>query len=437
MLRRLISSLLLLVLVCAMPAAADWPQWRGPDLDGTSDAENLPLTWNRDTNVAWKLPLPARGAATPIVAGDRVFLAVSHEPDAGGALELWAVGLAKGDVLWKRPLGAGNELKYKQHMASPSPVTDGKTVWTMTGTGVLAAFTVDGRELWRRNLQDDYGRFGLNWGYAASPLLWGGDLFVPVLHGMLTDAPSYLLRVDGATGKTKWRVERPTDALMESPDAYTTPMPLRRGDRTEIVLLGGDVLTGHDPATGKELWRVGGINPGKDRSFRLVASPLVVGDHIVVTGKRGPLMVWKVPATGPPTLAWKTSKGPDVPSPVSDGKLLYALDDQGILTVYELATGTSVYGPERLATGTYSASPLLTSDRLYATSETGTTTVIKTGRTFEKLAENPLGGYVLASPVGLDGRMLVRSDEALWLISPRTLGAKTGNSLISVLPSTD
>ena len=146
-------------------------------------------------------------------------------------------------------------------MSSPSPVTDGRHVWVMTGTGILKAFDFGGKELWARDIQKDYGRFGFNWGYASSPLLHEDALFVQVLHGMKTDDPSYLLRIDKATGKTLWRVERPTKAIRESPDSYTTPALLRYGSTTEIVLTGGDVVTGHDPATGKELWRADGLNP--------------------------------------------------------------------------------------------------------------------------------------------------------------------------------
>ena len=129
-----------------------------------------------------------------------------------------------------------------------------------------------------RDIQKEYGRFGLQWGYGSSPLLHEDALYVQVLHGMHTDDPSYLLRIDKATGKTVWRVERPTQARFESPDAYTTPALLRYGGTTEIVMTGGDVVTGHDPATGRELWRADGLNPSNDGSYRIVASPVCHGD---------------------------------------------------------------------------------------------------------------------------------------------------------------
>ncbi len=413
---------ILAFLLPATVAAGDWPQWRGPEMDGKSSEKNLPASWGPDENVAWKLALPARGAATPIVSGERIFLSVSRDPEESDELSLWAVDRSSGEVLWKRPLGGGNVLKYKQHMSTPSPVTDGETVWVMTGTGVLKAFDFDGLELWGRDIQADYGTFGLKWGYASSPRLHGDSLFVPVLHGMETDDPSYLLRIDKKTGKTLWRTERVTDAVFESPDSYMTPAILTTGKQIEVILTGGDVVTGHDAETGEELWRAGGLNPKASKSQRLVASP-IVGDGLVYAfGKRGPILAFRTGGRGDVTtshLAWSLERGTDVPTPIVDGKYLYVVNDKGIMSCYEAATGTLVYGPERLHTGTYSASPVLADGKIYATSERGITSVVKAGPKFEVLAENDLGGYTLASPAISDGQIFLRTAEYLFAIGER------------------
>src|SRR5204863_9204859 len=186
----------------------------------------------------------------------------------------------------------------KQNMSTPSPVADGTGVWVMTGTGILKAFDFEGHERWQRDIQKDYGRFGLNWGYGSSPLLHEDSLYVQVLHGMHTDDPSYLLRIDKATGKTVWRVERPTNARMESPDSYTTPALLRYGNATEIVLTGGDVVTGHDPATGREVWRADGLNPANNPANRIVASPTVFGEMIYAPGRDRPLLALRAGGRG-------------------------------------------------------------------------------------------------------------------------------------------
>jgi outer membrane protein assembly factor BamB len=194
-------------------------------------------------NVAWKLALPAYSGSTPIIWGNTIFLNVATAANTG-ELELWAIDRTKQAVSWKRPLADSNHMERKQNMSSPSPVTDGKLVWVMTGVGALKAFDFAGKEVWSRNIQTDYGRFGLNWGYASSPLLKNNALYVQVLHGMKTDDPSYVLKIDAATGKTLWHVERPTEALAESPDSYTTPAWFDGGSRPELIITGGDVISG-------------------------------------------------------------------------------------------------------------------------------------------------------------------------------------------------
>ncbi len=179
----------------------------------------------------------------PILWEETIFLNVAE----AGDLHLWALDRKDGSLKWKKFLSGGDHRERKQNMSSPSPLTDGKTVWVMTGTGILKAFDFAGKELWSRDIQKDYGKFGLNWGYASSPLLHEGSLYVQVLHGMKTDDPSYLLRIDAANGKTLWRVERPTDAIRESPDSYTTPALLEYDGKKEIVVTGGDVVTGTRP----------------------------------------------------------------------------------------------------------------------------------------------------------------------------------------------
>ena len=181
-------------------------------MDGVSKETGLPTTWSPTSNVAWKLPLPAFSGSTPIIWNDTVFLNVATER-ATGQIELWAVDRNKQAVSWKRPLAGENRIGNKQNMSSPSPVTDGKHVWVITGTGVLKGFTFDGKELWTRELQKDYGKFGIQFGYASSPLLHGDALYLQVLHGFHTDDPSYVLKIDTMSGKTVWRVERPTNAL--------------------------------------------------------------------------------------------------------------------------------------------------------------------------------------------------------------------------------
>jgi outer membrane protein assembly factor BamB len=398
--------------------AENWPQWRGPQLNGVSRETNVPYTWGRDKNITWKLALPSWSGATPIVWENHIFLNVAD----GENLHLWAIDRGKGTKLWDRPLGGGNHKERKQNMSSPSPVTDGKRVWVMTGTGSLKSFDFAGKEMWARDIQADYGRFGLNWGYASSPLLHEGALYVQVLHGMKTDDPSYVMKIDGASGKTLWKVDRPTKAITESPDSYTTPALLRHGNATEIVITGGDVVTGHDPATGKELWRMDGLNPTNNPYNRIVASPFVHGGLIYAPTRERPLLAIKPGGRGDITAthkAWSTDVGPDVPSPVTDGTYFYIVRDNGVMWCLDAKTGKAIYGPERLKPGTYSSSPVLADGKLFLSNEDGLTAVVKAGPTFEVLAENALEDYILSSPAISDGQVFIRTAGFLWAIGTR------------------
>ena len=417
---RCAQLLVVLILLATAIHAENWPQWRGPNLNGWSAEKNLPVRWSADENIVWKLALPGWSGSTPIVWRNLVFLNVAD----GDNLSLWCVDRKKGDVVWKKPLGAGNVKMRKQNMSSPSPVTDGKSVFVMTGTGILKGFDFNGKELWARDIQKDYGEFGLNWGYASSPLLLDDSLYVQVLHGMKTDDPSYLLRIDKKTGKTLWKVDRSTAAIRESPDSYTTPGLLRYGNNVEIVITGGDCVTGHDPATGKELWRANGLNPDNNPSYRIVASPVIFNDIVYAPTRVRPLLALKAGGRGDITAShviWSTINGPDVPTPVTDGKYFYVVNDRGIIWCLDAKTGQEIYGQQRIRPGTYSSSPVLADDKLYVTNEDGLTTVVKAGPKFEVLAENALNDYCLSSPAISEGQLFIRTAQQLFCIgNPQT-----------------
>jgi outer membrane protein assembly factor BamB len=399
-----------------VPAALadNWPHWRGPQFNGVSQETNLPSKWSHTENITWKLAMPAWSGSTPIIWGEHIFLNVADS----GSLFLWWVDRNQGSVLWKKHLSDGDEKRRKQNMSSPSPVTDGKTVWVMTGTGILKAFDFSGKELWARDIQKDYGRFGLNHGYASSPLLWEGALYVQVLHGMLTDDPSYILKIDTRTGKTLWRVERPTDAIRESPDSYTTPAVLLQGGATQLVITGGDYVTGHDPASGKELWRAGGMNPDNNPMNRIISSPVVFDGFVYVPTRRRPLQAFRL-GGGKPERVWAFDNGPDVPSPVTDGAYLYSFDDRGIVSCLDAKSGKTVWGPERIRSATYSSSPVLADGKLYMSNEDGLTTVLRAGAKFEVIAENQLQGYTLSSPAISDGQIFLRTADWLYCVGQR------------------
>jgi outer membrane protein assembly factor BamB len=284
---------------------------------------------------------------------------------------------------------------------------------------------MSGNRVWQHHLQREYGRFGLNWGYASSPLLYQGKLIIQVLHGNNTDDPSYIVAFDAATGKALWHQERPTDAVAESPDAYTTPTLLEYQGTTQIVISGGDYVTAHDPKTGTEIWRAGGLNPQKRGNYRIIASPLAVDGLIYAPTRKTPLLALRAGGAGDVTtthLAWKWEGlgAPDVPSPVCDGKYFYMVEDNGRVTCLDAKTGQLIWGPERTAQGIVSASPLLADGKLYVTNESGITTVLAAGPEYKVLATNELDDtYTLASPVASGSRLFVRTGTHLYCVGKR------------------
>ena len=418
--RKPLIALLAVVLLRPLPLAAEnWPQWRGPLLNGVSRDTGLPVRWSKNGGLAWKLALPAWSGSTPIIWGDRIFLNVAEGP----GVFLWCIDRTNGSVRWKRQLSGGNRQIRKQNMSSPSPVTDGDRVWVMTGTGILKAFDFDGNERWVRDIQRDYGPFGQLYGYGSSPLLFEDSLYVQVLHGSHTDAPSYLLRIRKSDGQTIWRVERRTSAEQESPDAYTTPTLARHGGMTEVVVSGADVVTGHDPSSGAELWRAEGLNPNHEGIYRIIASAVVHDDVIYVPSRERPMLALKAGGRGDVSrthLLWKFMSGPDVPMPVTDGTYLYVINDRGIMWCLDAKTGAAVYERQRLRPATYTGSPVLADGKIYITDEDGVTSVVQAGPKFAVLAENDFGEYVLSSPAVSDGQIFIRTDKALYAIGERT-----------------
>lgn len=431
--------------------AANWPQWRGPYGTGIGDAIDLPTTWGPNENILWKTELPSWSGSSPIVLADRVFVvspsrhkeagdekqdlgseqhrergrgrsrAASSDP-GGPEILIFCISRIDGSVFWQRRLDSGNQLRLKHNSTSPSPVTDGNAVWSTTGNGVIVALDMDGDEIWRLDLQKKFGKFGMGFGYASSPLLHEGKLFYQVLHGRHTDDPSYIVSIDAPTGQILWKRDRPTDARNESPDAYTTPALLTHEGKDQIVISGADYVTGHDPRTGEECWRSAGLNPRKAANYRIVPSPIVVGGMIYAPTRKIPLLALRPGGTGDIThshLVWKWDQdgAPDVPTPVCDGKYFYMADDQGHVTCLDAKKGTVIWGPKETGIGSVSASPLLVDDQLYVVGESGETAVVQVGPAFKVIAKNTLdGGYTLSSPAAAGKHLFIRTARYLYCI---------------------
>ena len=414
--------------------AADWPQWRGPSLNGSSPDTGFLEKWSASEGVRWRTPLPGFSGATPVVVGDKVFVS---SPNAEKELMLMCFHRRDGKVLWQKVLSTGDMTKGRTapNMASPSPVTDGKSVYALYGTGDLSALDLDGNTLWKRSLAQDFGRFSLMWLYGSSPLLHEGKLYIQVLqrdpvpadytHALdgKTERESFVLCLDAASGRTLWRVVRPTDAGKESMESYGTPIPLEAGGRKELLILGGDYLTAHSMDSGAELWRAGGFNPKKGEWMRIVSSPVVSGDLAIAAGpKRQPVIAVRSGGRGDVTdshTAWKFEEfPPDVCTPVLYAGRLYVLDgDKQMLTALDPKSGQKHWQTSLGVRENFKASPTAADGRIFCVSERGTLVSVDAGSGQVQQSVEMGGGSPTRSSVVLSGGdIILRTAEELICI---------------------
>ncbi len=410
----------------ASVSAENWPQWRGPFLNGSTTEKNLPSTWSKTENVLWTTRLPGPSHATPIVWDDSVFVS---SPDEDGNLLLLCVNRADGKIRWKQIAGVGDRTKGRNNMASPSPVTDGKTVWTMYGTGDLAAYDFSGKKVWSRQLSQEYGRFSIQWLYGSSPLLYKNRLYVQVLQrcdeGDST-RDSFILCLDPATGKNIWRHVRPTDARAESQEAYSTPMPSECPGGTEIVAVGGDYVTGNDAKTGDELWRGGGLrNFQHIGDARLVPTPLLADGLIIVSGpKRNPMLAFHDCGQGDITsngLAWTYKQYPtDCVTPLFYQGKLFELDgDKQMMVCMDPKTGAVFWEKPMGNREIYRASPTGADGKIYCLGENATA-VVMSASDGQILSTIPMDeGQCHATIAAAQGCLFVRTAQNLYCIGKK------------------
>jgi outer membrane protein assembly factor BamB len=415
--------------------AQDWPAFRGANATGVADGKPTPVKWNVATgeNVLWKTPVAGVAVSSPIVWGNRVFVstAVSSDSNAGirtgqyGDVEpvddkskhtwrLVALDKRSGNVLWDRVAHEGIP-KTKRHpkssQASATPVTDGRRVIVSFGSEGLYAYDFDGKLLWKRDLgvlnagwfyDPDY-----EWGLGSSPIIYRN--LVIVQCDIQKD--SFIAAFDVATGSPVWRTPREEIPSWSTPAIHEAP-----GGRAELVTQATGFTRGYDPATGTELWRLGG------NSEIAIPTPIIAPGLIIVTnGYRGvqPIYAIKPGASGDITLrgeettnsaiAWSLKRGgPYIPTPVLYRDQLYVGQNNGVVASYDAKTGQRVY-QERLGPGgSYSASPVAGDGKVYFTSEDGDVFVVKAGPTYELLSTNPVGEILMATPAISDGVLFFR-----------------------------
>lgn len=393
--------------------AENWPNWRGPNGNGVAPQGTYPVKWTETENVKWKIDLPGFGSSTPAVWNDRIFLT---SPDKDENV-VYCFGM-NGKKLWETSLGKQRPGKHKMGSPSnPSPVTDGEHVWVYFKSGDFGCLDFGGNIVWKTNLQSKFGDDTLWWDLGTSPVLTDKHVVIACMQ----DGPSYLAAFGKTDGKLAWKVDRMFDVPKENDQSYTTPIVTRQDGRQILIVLGADHVTGHDAANGKELWRVGGLNPDNAGYWRSISSPVYDNGVVYAPYARGKtITAIKVDGTGDRTrentLWTKSGISIDVPTPaVKDGKI-YICNDRGTVECIDQKTGDTLWKVElKRSRGKFYASPIIAGDHIYSTREDGVTYVINL-KTRKVVAENDLGAKTAASPVFVDGMALIRTAKALYCI---------------------
>jgi outer membrane protein assembly factor BamB len=399
--------------------AENWPGWRGPRGDGTSDETAVPTEWSgepgSEENIRWKVPIPGNGHASPIVWGDRVFVVTCDEERQERLL--LCLDRDKGDVLWQR-LVLRSPLEKKHTLnsfASSTPCTDGRRVYVTflktdgsavtadgrasPGVMVVVAYDLDGNEQWRV----EPGEFSSMHGYCSSPVLFEDKVIVNGDH----DGQGYLAALDRATGETRWKIDRPNNTR-----SYCTPVIREIDGRTQMVLSGSKCVASYDPHDGSLHW----IMDGPTEQF--VASLAYNGRLLFLTAGFPEFHLLAIDPGGSGNVTrshirWRTREGAGyVPSPIAAGPYFLVTSDNGVASCFDAESGKRLW-KVRLGNH-YSGSPVLVNGLVYFTADDGTTKVIRPGPTFDLVAENRIDENCYASPAVSGGRLYFRAEKHVY-----------------------
>ncbi len=398
--------------------ADNWGHWRGPTGNGIALNAQPPTKWSATQNVKWKAEIPGRSSASPVIWDDSVFV-VSAVPTgkANGRLpnldfKLFCLDRKSGKVVWQQTAvtATPHEGTHETNgFASASPCTDGKHVYAHFGSRGLYCYTMDGKQVWKR---DDFGMMKTRSGFGegSSPTLEGDKILVPWDH----DGPSALYALDKLTGKTIWKTPR------EEPTCWATPLVAEFAGKKQVIMNGQSFARSYDLDTGKELWRCAG------QTERPVASAVSDKDLAFVgSGHRGSFlgafrMDGKGDLKGTNKVAWTIDRDtPDIGSPIlSEGRIYFYKGKSGQLSCVDAATGKPHYMANRIpgVENTY-ASPVAAGGFVFLTARNGTTVVIKDANSLSIVETNSVGEPVDATPAPAGNELFVRGEKHLFCIA--------------------
>ena len=408
--------------------AQNWDNWMGPNYDGVSPAKKLLMDWTPEKNTIWKTELPFRGAATPVL-WDEVIVLTSNDGDKNAVLGFDM----NGKELWRTHLGIARKGKNpKATGANSSPVTDDKNVFVYFKSGELACLDFKGNVVWRTNLQEKYGKDTLWWDLATSPVVSKDSVIVAVMQA----GPSYIVAFDKKSGEVNWKIDRTYSPIpKENDQAYTTPTIIEEDGKEVMILWGADHITAYDLGNkGKLIWTCAGMNPDGKAYKRAIASAVVHQGHMVIPFDRQTRIAGlKIGGTGDitdkahlwmtktPAKSNKVPQSSDVPTPCAKDGLAYVLSDFGKIACMKVTDGTVVWSGE-LGEGRekFSGSPTIVGDKLVAVRDSGEFYVLQLGGDeFKMVSQSHIGETLIARPIFLDDKILIRTDKNLVLLGKK------------------
>jgi len=411
-------------------ALRNWPQWRGPHASGVSTTANPPVAWSEAKNIRWKVEIPGRGSASPIVWGDRIFLLTAvpvgvagdaqHAPRGGlrprgvHRFTVLAIDRRTGNTVWER-VAAEAEPHEAAHQdngtwASSSAITDGQHVYAYFESFGLYAYDMDGKPVWQKDLGDK--RMRNQFGEGSTPFLYKNTLVI--VWDQITGG-SFVVALDKRDGRELWRVSR------EEIDTWATPLVIEVDGKAQAIVPAMRRVRSYDVETGAVVWETDGLtmnpipSPVYDDGLVFLMSGFQGNDLKVVrvAGAKGNL-------DGTPAVVWTFDRDtPYVPSPiVTDGVLYFLKTNSGILSAFDAKTGKPHYQNQRLENvPNVFASPVAARGRVYFAGREGVTAVVRAGATFQLLAANALDDGFDASPALVDNEIILRGHKFLYNIA--------------------
>lgn len=409
------ATLVLLVSMNALGADPNsWPEFRGPTTQGLSKLKSVPVRWDAQSNVVWKVEIPGGGWSSPVVQDKKIFLTTAIPGGGTNPLSLHALcyQLTDGKLVWDVEVFQSSSKKAQQKhdknsLASPTPIISKDKVFVHFGPMGTAALDLSGKILWR-NADVMYPPVHGNGG---SPALVKGNL----IFSCDGERDPFVIALDASTGKEKWRTPRNTTAKRNF--SFSTPLVTTLDGVEQVISPGSGFIAGYNPATGQELWKV-----GYGEGYSVVPRPLLAHGNLYIGTGFDRAWIYAIKAKGlkgdctESHVLWKEAKGaPHTPSLLMVGDELYAVSDAGIATCFDARTGKTNWS-ERLG-GNFSSSPIAVGSLIYFMNEAGTTFVVKADpKEFKIVARNDLGERLLASPAVIQGAIIIRTDGHLWRI---------------------